>query len=710
MVIPMSVYITRINGMALDDTEQYRQNMAAGIAHGLGIKEMGIYRYDGELESIESLNARVDGIIAGIQKGDLVICQLPTGNGLKFEKALVSHVKAYGGRVAIFLHGLGGPSYKKGSAALREVISFYNRAEVLLVPSLAMRQFLLDNHIRRDMKFVIQEMWDHTSDASVNPERISGEGNQERFGFVWYQNRHERQYMEYSIPFSLSKFLSAGIPVIVPDILSVRRFLEENHLGLAVHSIEEAEDRVMAMDEAQYQGYVQCARQFAPALRKGYYTQRCLAETVEMFYRKDRGKLSVPPRVYHLGHPAFLSTVLRESYGGNLGLSWSYQGEADGFLICDADGKEISRADHGQEHYCLLKGYGKESCFVVKAYLETLKGTLIVAESELTALDVSLNAGPNGKQNGKRNVSPDGKQSGSPNGGREQSPKVSLVVPAYNAEGYVVRSIDTALAQSFPDLEILIVDDGSTDATPAIADWYAENYSNVTVIHQQNGGLPAARNTGIMEAKGDYIGFLDSDDMICPDGIAKLYRAIRECEGDIVISPAYCIKETGYEIFIEYEIEENTVIDFQEFFDNHYIRDCGFGTIVWNKLYRATLVKEHLFPLLTAEDEAWTPYVMSYAEKICYVKDCVYEYDRTVSKNTLANRDKSRSNEEQFLFYKSVVMFYLQNGNQKQMGLLKKLAQKRLAERERDYAYEEYGNLWKQIEKDFQLREQLQGE
>lgn len=504
--IKMSVYITRINGMALENTEQYRQNMVAGIAHRLGIKEMGIYRYNGEAESAESLNARIDGIIAGINREDLVICQFPTGNGLKFEWALINHLKAYGGRIAIFLHDLEPLRYEEKATGLWEVVNLYNQAEVMIIPSLAMRQFLLDNHIRRDMKFVIWEMWDYISDPSFSlasvskKEMIFNELSKAGFGLVWYESMHECQYMEYSTPFSLSKFLAVGIPVIVPNGICVQRLIEANHLGLVVRSLEEAVNKVETMTEAEYQGYEQCIEQFVPALRKGYYTQRCLVEAMQMFYRKDAGRLSTPTRFYNLGQPAFSSTVLKESYGGNLALSWSYKGNTDGFLICDVGGRVVSDTNNIHQHYYLIKGYGKESCFIVKAYVETLKGKLVIAESELTCL----------------------------NEGRYREPKVSLVIPAYNAEDYVARSIDTALAQSFYDLEIIIVDDGSTDGTLNILNWYAKRYANVIILRQENSGPATARNTGIRQAKGEYIGFMDSDDMIYPDMIERLYYSAKK--------------------------------------------------------------------------------------------------------------------------------------------------------------------------------------
>ncbi len=104
----MNVYITKLNGLPLQDISQYMQRMTAEIGHQLGFREMGIYRYNGAGESKESLNARLDGIIAGIDLGnDVVICQFPTGNGFKYEWELVKRLKMYQSKVIIFIHDVG---------------------------------------------------------------------------------------------------------------------------------------------------------------------------------------------------------------------------------------------------------------------------------------------------------------------------------------------------------------------------------------------------------------------------------------------------------------------------------------------------------------------------------------------------------------------------------------------------------------------------
>lgn len=100
--------------------------------------------------------------------------------------------------------------------------------------------------------------------------------------------------------------------------------------------------------------------------------------------------------------------------------------------------------------------------------------------------------------------------------------KISVIVPVYNMEKYLCRCVDSILAQTYPDIQIILVDDGSVDRSAAICDAYAEKDHRVTVVHKENGGLSSARNAGIDAAQGEYIGFVDSDDYISPEMYEKL--------------------------------------------------------------------------------------------------------------------------------------------------------------------------------------------
>ena len=147
----MNVYITKMNGASWNPL-QNRQWMIAKIAHEMGCREMGIFCYNGSNESIESLKIRIDGIVAGLSWGvDIVICQFPTGNGFRFEWELVDRLKVYQIQVIMFIQESEIFFDKYHQDRLEEKIKLYNRAAVLIVPSVAMRQFLLDNGLREDI-------------------------------------------------------------------------------------------------------------------------------------------------------------------------------------------------------------------------------------------------------------------------------------------------------------------------------------------------------------------------------------------------------------------------------------------------------------------------------------------------------------------------------------------------------------------------------
>ena len=105
---------------------------------------------------------------------------------------------------------------------------------------------------------------------------------------------------------------------------------------------------------------------------------------------------------------------------------------------------------------------------------------------------------------------------------------ISVVIPLYNKEEQIADTLQSIFAQTFQDFEIVIVDDGSTDNCPAICDRYAAENDRVKFVHRKNGGLSAARNTGVKACDGDYVGFIDSDDYISPVFYEALYRAIKQ--------------------------------------------------------------------------------------------------------------------------------------------------------------------------------------
>ena len=113
--------------------------------------------------------------------------------------------------------------------------------------------------------------------------------------------------------------------------------------------------------------------------------------------------------------------------------------------------------------------------------------------------------------------------------------RVSVVIPVYNVEKYLVQCLDSVVAQDYKDIEVILVDDGSTDSSGLICDEYAKKYQFIDVIHKKNGGLGYARNTGIERAKGDYITFIDSDDIVGKQMITNLINQIDRNGADTVV-------------------------------------------------------------------------------------------------------------------------------------------------------------------------------
>lgn len=715
----MNVYITKLNGMSFMSTEQYAQQMTADIAHTLGIREMGIYRYYAENESAENRNRRLDGIIAGINWGDIVICQFPTWNGMEFERALIRHVKAYHGRIVIFIHDLEAMMFEKHCSILPDTVELYNEAELLIVPSYKMERFLLKHGVQSGMKFIVQEIWDYTTTLKSMPQRklkreIHFAGNPERFrfpytwnydvplkvysnqecqndhvwkmgwmptdclllelsgggfGLVWYGDECWHQYLSMNNSLKLSAYLAAGIPVIVPRGISNQCMIEENHLGIIADTLEEAIAAVKNMTEQEYQEYISAVEKFSPLLREGFFTKKCLVDAMHMLARADMYTYVESEVAYSMSDCVFEYVCLNESYESNLALSWFFQGEAEGFLVYDADsGKLVQEVRNGLEHYLLLKNYSTKARFIVKAYVRAVKGKLVTAESDVAAILVK----------------------------HETQSRVSLIMPAYNAEDYIARSIDTALAQSFADMEVIIVNDGSTDQTQKVIDWYQERYPQIKSFSQPNSGQASARNTGIKHASGNFIGFMDNDDMLRPNMIERLYLAATKNECDVAITSVYQLIGEIYGEIAVYPMAEDTAVTVDEFFE-YYMRNLS--PVIWNKLYRASLVKEHPCAVnVTFEDDAWTPYVLSYAERICYINAHLYEYDRRIRNTTGIHASWSKPIEEKFLDHKAFVTFFLENGNPEKRGLLKRLALSYLAAFMGSYSYPKYGELKEEIE------------
>ena len=216
-------------------------------------------------------------------------------------------------------------------------------------------------------------------------------------------------------------------------------------------------------------------------------------------------------------------------------------------------------------------------------------------------------------------------------------PKVSVIVPMYNVERYVRQCVDSLLAQTLDDIEIILVDDGSPDSCGKIADEYAARYGNVKSVHRENGGLGSARNTGIAIASGEYVGFVDSDDWVSFEMFERLYGVAKQNDADIAMG--------GYEEWTDgtasakcpHPLAGKTLDGATEIGRYrkllygrlpHDGETVPFPVSVWIGIYRRSLIKEAglCFHEVLSEDVFFNLEAWGAAGRMTFVGSCPYRY------------------------------------------------------------------------------------
>ena len=208
------------------------------------------------------------------------------------------------------------------------------------------------------------------------------------------------------------------------------------------------------------------------------------------------------------------------------------------------------------------------------------------------------------------------------------TPLISVIVPVYRVEEYLERCVKSILSQTYENLEVILVDDGSPDQCPAICDACAEKDARVKVIHQENKGLSGARNAGIDAASGEYLAFVDSDEYVSPHFIEELYQllqdtgcAIGQCRFSYVKGDG--LVEEGDSAFCIYRGESLM----EQLYGPEEKATCF--VVAWNKLYRAELFKETGIRYPEGrihEDEATTYRLFHEAKKLAFLDRALYGY------------------------------------------------------------------------------------
>lgn len=176
--------------------------------------------------------------------------------------------------------------------------------------------------------------------------------------------------------------------------------------------------------------------------------------------------------------------------------------------------------------------------------------------------------------------------------------KISIIVPIYRVEKYIHRCVDSILNQTYHNLEIILVDDGSPDGCPAICDEYAKQDERVIVIHQKNQGLSAARNAGLDKASGKYIFFVDSDDFIEENVIKIMVESAEENNADLVLCNYMCVDEQGNELKTKYTKKlGKKVLNPRDVFAQSCEDGGAVFVVAWNKLYKRELWVDYRYPV-----------------------------------------------------------------------------------------------------------------
>lgn len=203
------------------------------------------------------------------------------------------------------------------------------------------------------------------------------------------------------------------------------------------------------------------------------------------------------------------------------------------------------------------------------------------------------------------------------------APRLSIIMPVYNVERYLREAVDSVIAQTFTDWELILVDDGSTDSSPAICDKYAESDSRIKVIHQQNGGLSAARNSGLRASTGHIIGFVDSDDWIDDRMYEKMMNAMESTQADMVLC-GYSF-EWQNRTKVKRPMPTDSLLDYHQamraLFENRAIESYS-----WDKIYRRKIITSEYPVGRNYEDLAVMHKWMNNIQRLCVLDEPLYHY------------------------------------------------------------------------------------
>lgn len=237
---------------------------------------------------------------------------------------------------------------------------------------------------------------------------------------------------------------------------------------------------------------------------------------------------------------------------------------------------------------------------------------------------------------------------------------ISVIIPVYKVENYLTACVESVLAQTWKNFEIILVDDGSPDNCPRLCDEFAARDSRIRVIHKENGGLSSARNAGIAAAKGDYLAFLDSDDLWTPVFLERLYAALTQTGADFAVC-----------LFRRFQGEppealpaavETEALSQREAFECLFSLRNENMVVAPNKLYKRVIFDSIRYPLgMIHEDEAVIHEIIGCAQRVAWVEEAHYLYRQAQdsimnARFSLKRLDAARSKERRIAYFENCGM------------------------------------------------------
>lgn len=246
-----------------------------------------------------------------------------------------------------------------------------------------------------------------------------------------------------------------------------------------------------------------------------------------------------------------------------------------------------------------------------------------------------------------------------------EKPKISVIVPIYNVEAYLDRCLDSIVNQTYKNLEIILVDDGSPDGCSQLCDEWSRRDNRIIVMHKENGGLSDARNAGLEIASGDFIGFVDSDDWIESDMYECLYDLLCRFSADIAICGSNSVDSEGRVVGVGkfpkkvVGYEDVVVFEDEKIMEAHLKKTNDINSGVWNKLYRKSIVHGIRFPKSKLYEDVFTMYkYLDRAKRVVKTRTHKYNYyqreDSICRKSfTIKNFDSVQANNERYEYIKA---------------------------------------------------------